>query len=143
MTNPKRTELFRAIKYVLIAASAGLIQISSFTLLTEFTEFIYEVNYFIALVLSILWNFTFNRKYTFRSANNVPIAMTKAFAFYLVFTPLTLWGGAYFVHTLKWDEYVVTLICMLLNFVLEFLYQRFYVFKDSLDTNKLAKQKAE
>lgn len=143
MTNPKRTELFRAIKYVLIAASAGLIQISSFTLLTELTEFIYEVNYFIALVLSILWNFTFNRKYTFRSANNVPIAMTKAFAFYLVFTPLTLWGGAYFVHTLKWDEYIVTLICMLLNFVLEFLYQRFYVFKDSLDTNKLAKQKAE
>ena len=84
----------------------------------------------------MLWNFTLNRKFTFRSANNVPIAMAKVALFYLVFTPLsTLWTYA-LTDYLHWNEYVVEIGTMIINFVTEFLYDRFIVFGNSLDTAK-------
>ena len=138
----RRHEAWMAFKYLLFAASAGLIEIGSFTLLNELTGLPYWPSYLIALALSIIWNFTFNRRYTFKSANNVPKAMVQVFAFYLVFTPLSTILGEYLVTTLGWDEYLVTAINMLANFILEFLYQRFYVFKQSIDTNDLAKREA-
>ena len=42
-----------------------------------------------------------------------------------------------------WNAYLVEGINMVLNFVLEFLYDRFVVFRTSLDTNERAKQKIE
>ena len=127
-------EFIRFIKFGIISLSAGLIEIGSFTLLTELTKMPYWPRYVIALALSVIWNFTINRKYTFKSSNNIPIAMLKVFCFYLVFTPLsTLFGN--FLVSKKVNDYVVTIINMLLNFVLEFLYQRYYVFKGSVDTN--------
>lgn len=138
----RRHEAWMAFKYLLFAASAGLIEIGSFTLLNELTGLPYWPSYLIALTLSIIWNFTFNRRYTFKSANNVPKAMVQVFAFYLVFTPLSTILGEYLVTVLGWDEYLVTALNMLANFILEFLYQRFYVFKQSIDTNDLAKREA-
>jgi putative flippase GtrA len=138
----RRHEAWMAFKYLLFAASAGLIEIGSFTLLNELTGLPYWPSYLIALTLSIIWNFTFNRRYTFKSANNVPKAMVQVFAFYIVFTPLSTILGEYLVSTLGWNEYLVTAINMLANFILEFLYQRFYVFKQSIDTNDLAKREA-
>jgi len=138
----RRHEAWMAFKYLLFAASAGLIEIGSFTLLNELTGLPYWPSYLIALALSIIWNFTFNRRYTFKSANNVPKAMVQVFAFYLVFTPLSTILGEYLVTTQGWNEYLVTAINMLANFILEFLYQRFYVFKKSIDTNDLAKREA-
>jgi len=138
----RRHEAWMAFKYLLFAASAGLIEIGSFTLLNELTGLPYWPSYLIALTLSIIWNFTFNRRYTFKSANNVPKAMVQVFAFYLVFTPLSTILGEYLVTTQGWNEYLVTAINMLANFILEFLYQRFYVFKKSIDTNDLAKREA-
>jgi putative flippase GtrA len=88
----------------------------------------------------VLWNFTLNRRYTFRSANNVPVAMAKVFLFYLIFTPASTIFGNWLAEGLHWNEYLVTGINMLLNFVLEFLYDRFFVFRDSIDTNSLAKK---
>ena len=128
-------EVIRAIKFALISASAGIIQIGTFTLLNELLHLPYWMSYLIALVLSVIWNFTLNRKYTFKSAANVPIAMLKVAAYYAVFTPLSTWLEHLLTTGAGWNEYLVTAINMLLNFVTEFLYQRFFVFGKSLDTN--------
>ena len=135
-----KKELLRSIKFTLISISAGLVEIGSFALLNELTHWSYWPCYLIALALSVLWNFTLNRRYTFQSANNVPIAMVKVLVFYAVFTPLSTLLGDWLAEDLLWNEYLVTGINMLLNFVLEFLYDRFYVFRGSIDTNELAKK---
>lgn len=137
-----KKEFIRTIKYALIAASAGLIQIGSFALLNEIFHFSYWVSYLIALVLSVLWNFTFNRRYTFKSASNVKKAMLLVFAYYLVFTPASTFLEHYLTDRCLWNEYLVTVVNMLINFVTEFLYQRFVVFRDSIDTNDIAKKEA-
>ena len=99
-----KKELFRVIKFTLFSISAGVIQIASFTLMNEVFLWNYWVCYLTALVLSVLWNFTLNRKITFQSAANVPIAMLKVAAYYLVFTPLSTWGGDQ-LTLLGWNEY--------------------------------------
>ena len=128
-----KKEIIRAIKFTLFSISAGIIEIGSFTLLNEFTNLPYWACYLIGLVLSVLWNFTLNRNFTFKSSNNIPVAMFKVFCYYLVFTPLSTLLEHYLTG-LGWNEYLVTIINMVINFVTEFLYQRYYVFKDSLDT---------
>ena len=130
----KKGEALRALKFALFSASAGLIQIGSFTLLNEVFHWSYWLCYLPSLVLSVLWNFTLNRKYTFRSAANVPLAMLKVAAYYAVFTPLSTWLGNYLAEGLGWNEYLVTALNMILNFVTEFLYQRWFVFGKSIDT---------
>ena len=140
MKKEKNQELIRTVKFVLFSISAGVIQILSFTLLNELMTWSYWPSYLISITLSVLWNFTLNRRFTFKSANNVPVAMAQTAAFYLVFTPATTWMGNYLVEGLGWNEYLVTAINMALTFVLEYLFQRFVVFRDSLDTNDLAKK---
>ena len=124
------------LKFVLFSISAGLIEIIAFSLLNELTGWSYWPCYLIALILSVLWNFTLNRRYTFQSASNVPVAMLKVFAFYCVFTPVSTIGGSYLADTLHWNEYLVTALNMVCNLTLEFLYDRFYVFRDSIDTRE-------
>ena len=136
----KKKEVWRVIKFTLFSASAGLIELGSFTLLTALTDWSYWPRYLIALVLSVLWNFTLNRKFTFKSAANVPVAMLKVACYYAVFTPLSTWLGSFLADTLGWNDYLVTAINMVLNFVTEFLYQRFFVFGKTIDTNELAKK---
>lgn len=133
-----RKELLRAVKFTLFSISAGVIEILSFSLLTELTELPYWPCYLIALVLSVLWNFTFNRRYTFRSAGNVPKAMALVAAYYCVFTPLSTLGGNVLAN-LGWNEYLVTALNMVINFVTEFLYDKYVVFRGTVDTNDLAK----
>lgn len=127
-------DFLRIIKFTLISASAGIIQIGLFTLLNELAHLPYALSYLIALVASVLWNFTLNRRYTFKSATNVPKAMLKVAAYYAVFTPLSTALEHFLTMSLGWNEYLVTVINMLLNFSTEFLYQRFFVFGKSLDT---------
>ena len=124
-------------KFTLFSISAGVIEIVSFSLLTELTVLPYWPCYLIALVLSVLWNFTFNRRYTFRSAGNVPKAMALVAAYYCVFTPLSTLGGN-FLANLGWNEYLVTGLNMVVNFVTEFLYDKYVVFRGTVDTNSLA-----
>ncbi len=133
-----RAELKRTIKFVLFSISAGVIEIGVYTLLERLTDWNYWACYLTALVLSVLWNFTLNREFTFRSANNVPAAMLKVAAYYAVFTPVTTILGNYLTETCGWNGYLVTILNMLLNFVTEYLYDRFVVFGDSIDTNKRA-----
>ena len=136
----KKKEVIRAVKFALFSASAGLIEFASFALLNETLHLPYHVSYIIALVLSVLWNFTLNRRFTFKSANNVPVAMFKVACYYAVFTPLSTLLERFLADTLGWNGYLVTAINMALNLISEFLYQRFYVFRDSIDTNDLAKK---
>ena len=124
----------RTIKFTLFSVSAGMIEIVVFTLLTQFTSLGYWFRYLAALILSILWNFTLNRNFTFHSASNISAAMLKVAAYYCVFTPLTTIGGNYLAETLLWNSYLVTVINMLLNFTTEYLYDRFVVFRKSIDT---------
>ncbi len=138
-----RKEILRSLKFLLFSISAGVIEIAAFSLLNELTDWSYWPCYLIALVLSVLWNFTLNRRYTFQSVSNVPKAMALVFAFYCVFTPASTWLGHYLADVLEWNEYLVTAINMVANFVLEFLYDRFVVFRDSLDTNSVAKKAEE
>lgn len=136
----KKKELWRTLKFLFFSISAGLIEIVVFSLLNEFTGFSYWPCYLTALVLSVLWNFTLNRRYTFQSANNIPVAMGKVAIFYLIFTPASTLLGSYLADTLLWNEYLVTVLNMAANFLLEFLYDRFFVFRDSIDTNDVAKK---
>ena len=131
----KRKEWLRALKFTLFSISAGVIEIGAFTLLNEVMHWNYWVCYLIALVLSVVWNFTLNRRFTFQSAANVPVAMLKTLLFYAVFTPCSTWLEHYLTG-LGWNEYLVTGINMLLNFVLEYLYQRLYVFRGHVDDRK-------
>ena len=139
--NQKREELIRTVKFVLFSISAGAIELGTFTVLYEVLHWEYWVAYLIALVLSVVWNFTLNRGFTFRSANNVPVAMLKVAAYYAVFTPVTTILGNYLEGTSGWNGMIVTLLNMVLNFVTEYLYDRFVVFGKSIDTNKRAQPK--
>ena len=132
MKNKK--ELIRTIKFTLFSISAGIIEISLFTLLDKITNWPYWPCYLIALVASVLWNFTLNREYTFKSSNNIPKAMFLVGLFYLVFTPFSTILGNYLAESLKWNELLVTLLNMLMNFILEYLYDKHIVFKGSIDT---------
>ena len=141
MKGSGKKELLRSLKFLAFSVSAGVIEIAAFTLLNECSGWSYWPCYLIALVLSVLWNFTLNRRYTFQSANNIPAAMAKVAVFYCVFTPVSTVLGNYLAEGLLWNEYLVTILNMAANFVLEFLYDRFFVFRDSLDTNSVAKKK--
>ena len=144
-----KENLVTGVKFLLFSISAGVIQELSFILLTQLRTFAFMENpywprYIISLALSVVWNFTLNRRYTFKSANNVPVAMLKTLAFYAVFTPLsTLCMNALTRGRPEWVSYVVEVGIMAVNFFSEFLYQRFFVFGKSINTNALAKKGKE
>ena len=134
-----RKELWRSVKFTLFSISASVIQMGSFALMMELLRFDEWLSHLISLVLSVLWNFTLNRKFTFQSAANVPIAMLKVACFYLVFTPLSTWWTAALTepsYGIMWNGYVVEIGTMLINFAAEFLYQRFVVFGKTIDSAK-------
>lgn len=130
----------QVVKFALFSASAGIIQTISFTILNELLSWPYWPCYLIALILSVLWNFTLNREFTFQSANNVPAAMAKVFGFYCVFTPLSVWWGSALTNR-GWNEYLVLFGTMAVNLTTEFLYDRFFVFRGSINTNRRAARK--
>lgn len=133
----KRKEVLRTVKFTLFSVSAGVIQVGGFALFEEVLQLEHWLGYLLSLVLSVLWNFTLNRKFTFQSAANVPVAMLKVALFYLVFTPLSTWWTAQLTGPkFQWNEYLVLGLTMATNFVGEYLYQRFVVYGNSLDTAK-------
>ena len=133
----------QVLKFVFFSFGAGIIQFGTFTLLNELLHLNYWVSYLIALVLSILYNFTFNRKFTFKSASNVPVAMGLVFLFYLAFTPYSTWLTDFLTMKKGLNEYLVLAICMAQNLVLEFLWCRFVVYRKSINSNALAKKQEE
>ena len=132
-----KRNVVQAVKFTLFSASAGIIQALSFAILNETLVEAYSFNYWVAylpsLILSILWNFTFNRRFTFKSAANVPIAMLKVFGFYLVFTPLSTWLGD-MAESSGVNEYIVLAVSMICNLVLEFLFCKLVVYRNQENT---------
>ena len=137
-----KESIVQAVKFALFSTGAGIIQTVSFTLLTEIPPKLFDKSlpywacYLPALILSVLFNFTVNRKFTFKSAANIPIAMLKVAAFYAVFTPVTTILGD--MTATRFDAennpivgYLIFGITMLLNLVTEFLYQKFFVFRET------------
>lgn len=133
MNNIKNENLVQMIKFLLFSMSAGIIQAISFTLLFELAGFIYWPAYLIALILSVIWNFTLNRKFTFKSTANVPIAMTKIVIYYLIFTPLSTWWGDALTG-INWNAYLVLFITMIINLITEFLVTKYIVYKNQINT---------
>ena len=147
----KKDNVIQAVKFAAFSASAGVIQVVSFTLLNElvpqtdsqnavlqwFFNSEYGASYLVALILSVLWNFTFNRKFTFKSATNIPVAMLKVFGFYCIFTPVSTILGEMVAQRTTWEfaEYAILGVTMITNMVTEFLFCRFFVYKDSMNTN--------
>ena len=146
----KNNNILQAIKFALFSASAGIIQVGSFALLNELVlpniniqnEKImailsaeYGVCYLIALILSVLWNFTFNRRFAFKSAANIPVAMAKVFGFYLIFTPVSTWLGNTATNG-GVNEYIVLAVTMLSNMILEYLFCKFVVYKNQENTRE-------
>ena len=147
----KKSELWQAVKFTLFSASAGIIQIATYTLMYEVLHWAPWLSYLVSLILSVLWNFTFNRKYTFRSDADVKRSMLLVGLFYLVFTPLSTWWtaaltgenpftGAQASSEPLMNNYVVQIGTMLINFVTEFLYQKFVVYRNTIDTNERARK---
>ena len=133
----KKRELLRSLKFLCFSISAGAIQLVSFTLLEELLNLTHWLAYLVSLVLSVLWNFTLNRHFTFHSAGNVPVAMAKVAAYYLVFTPLSTWWTARLTGPgVGLNEYLVLIGTMAVNFVTEYLFQRLVVFRASMDTRR-------
>ena len=147
----KKGELWQAVKFTLFSISAGVIQNGTYTLFYEVFHWAPWLAYLVSLVLSVLWNFTFNRKYTFRSDADIRRSMLLVALFYLVFTPLSTWwtaaltgenpftGAAASSEPLV-NNYVVQAGTMLINFVTEFLYQKFVVYRGTIDTNERARR---
>ncbi len=144
----KKQNIIQTVKFALFSAGAGIIQTVTFTLLNEAFKLDYWAAYLPALVLSVLFNFTVNRKFTFKSAANIPVAMLKVAGYYCVFTPLSTWGGnllkawldSALPATTSWNEYIVLALTMLLNLSTEFLFCRFFVYRNSINTNELGKK---
>lgn len=131
----KKSSIWQVIKFTLFSISAAIIQIASFALVNELLHWPYWPAYLTSLVLSVLWNFTLNRRYTFQSAANVPIAMAKVFGFYLVFTPLSTWLGA-LAEGAGINEYIVLAVTMVSNFVTEYLFCKLVVYRNQENTRK-------
>jgi len=147
MSNDKKLStkenVIQIVKFVLFSCGAGIIQFLTFTLLNELLALNYWVSYLIALVLSVLYNFTVNRRYTFKSANNVPKAMALVFLFYVAFTPYSTWLTDFLTVGKGLNEYLVLFICMAQNLILEFLWCRLVVYRNSINSNSLAKKNTQ
>ena len=150
----KKKELWQALKFTLFSISAGIIQIGTYTLFYEVLHWAPWLAYLVSLILSVLWNFTFNRKYTFRSDADLKRCMLLVALYYLVFTPLSTWWtaaltgenpftGAAASETPLVNNYIVEIGTMLINFVTEFLYQKLVVYRNRTDTNALARKEQE
>lgn len=144
----KKDNAMMALKFFFCSTGAGIIQTVTFAVLNELNRFTgvfdflpesvieneYGLFYFIALLFSVIFNFTVNRKFTFKSANNVPIAMLKVVGYYCVFTPASIWWGNALKYDVGWNEYLVLAFTMIINLVTEFLFNRFVVFGKSINT---------
>lgn len=137
----QKDNIVQAVKFTLFSASAGIIQLGASALLHELTGLPDWADYLIGLVLSVLWNFTLNREFTFKSAANVPVAMAKVFGYYCVFTPLSTWLVDTLTGTAGWPYYLVQVLVMITNFVTEFLFDRFVVFRGTINTNARAQRR--
>lgn len=136
-------ETIRAVKFAIVSMSAGIVELGVFTLMNEFSGLKYWPCYLTALAASVIWCYTVNRRYTFKSGKPIPVVLAYAAAFYAVFTPATTLLGNYLAETLMWNEYLVTIINMTINLVTEYLYDTFVVYRNNMDNNSIAEKERQ
>ena len=138
----KKQQFFQFVKFTLFSVSAGVIQLLSTTILHQWTGWLsnyYWLAYIIGLTLSVIWNFTFNRKFTFKATNNVPLAMALVILYNCIIVVPLAFGGDALVNL--WGEQwgiLVTAISLLINFITEFFWDKFIVFKRAV-TDRILK----
>ena len=144
----RKQEIIKFIRFLCFEVSAGVIQVLVFTLLAEGLRLGYWISYLTSLICSVLWSFTANRKFTFKSVSNIPVAMMKVTAYYLVFTPLSTWWGDR-LNAFNWgigqgaQYYIVLIGTMVINFLTEFCVYRFWVYKNSINTSAAGTREQE
>lgn len=138
---PKQT-VMQIVKFVFFSMGSGIIQTVIFTLLNEVVKLDYWSSYLPAIILSVLYGFTVNRRYTFKSANNVPVAMAKLAFYYVIFIPTATYLGD-LAESAGVNEYIVLVVTMLSNLTTAFLVNRFWIYRNSMNTNKLAEKEKE
>lgn len=139
---PKQ-QFFQFLKFLAFSLSAGVIQIVTFELLyTVIGWKSWWATYLISIILSVVWNFTFNRKFTFKAATNVPVSMVLALLFYVPFIPLSVFGGNA-LEGIGWNGTLVTLMMMVINFLGEFVWDKFIVFNEKVVDKIVKKRKKE
>lgn len=142
-----KQKILQVVKFAIFSCGAGIIQTVVYTLCTELifknSDSLEWLSYTIALVCSVLFNFTLNRKYTFKSASNVPKAMLLVGLFYCAFAPYSIWLTNYLNVNQGWNEYLVLFIVMIQNLTFEFLWDRFVVFRKSINTQPQSKKKED
>lgn len=129
----KNENVTHMIKFFFFSVSAGGIQSVSFTIFQEVLKLPLLSSFLIALTLSILWNFTLNRKFTFKSAANVPNAMMKVAGYYAIYTPVSLWAVRE-LGNIHWNNYLILFLMMIVNFVTEFFFTKYVVYKNQINT---------
>ncbi len=136
-----KDNILQFLKFTAFSISAGIVQILTFTLLEELFKLSYWPSYLVALIASVIYNFTVNRRFTFKSSNNIPKAMTQLMIYYAIFTPLSTWWGDALVE-IGWDDYFVLGGTMVINFITEYMVNRFIIYRNSMNTRVEAKAKA-
>ena len=144
MNDEKKLEFSRFLKFTLFSIGSVVIHFVLLSLLSLIPNFDEVIIAYVALVLSSLWNFAYNRKYTFQSSGNAFVGLLLTLAYYVAFAPLAIhFGQLYLVGVLLWDKLLVLIVTMIINFFTEFLFQRFVVFAKSIDTNSIAQERVE
>jgi len=144
----RRQEVWKFFQFLFFSLSAGVIEVLLCNLLDGVVHLPYWLAYLVALIASVLWNFTVNRKFTFKSVSNVPIAMLKVVAYYLVFAPLSTWWSKALselqpgINDALWKN-IILVGTMVVNFVTEFCVYRFWVFRTSINTSEAGKREQE
>ncbi|AEV28781.1 putative membrane protein [Sphaerochaeta pleomorpha str. Grapes] len=128
-----RENVLQFLKFTAFSISAGLVQVLTFTLFEQLFKLPYWPSYLTALIASVVFNFTVNRRFTFKSTNNIPKAMMQLAIYYLIFTPLSTWWGDALV-SIGWNDYLVLGGTMVINFITEFLVNRLVIYRNSMNT---------
>lgn len=137
--NSKKKDFLQFLIFALFSISAGVIQILSFECLYHWIGWSnWWATYLISLTLSVVWNFTFNRRFTFKSSSNIPVAMILVLIYYCAFTPISVFGGQA-LENIGWNGTLITAIMMILNFVTEFFFDKYITFNEKI-VNRIAKK---
>ena len=139
----RKAQFLQFLKFLGFSLSAGVIQLLSFELLYTWTACLpWWPAYLISIVLSVIWNFTFNRHYTFKSASNVPLAMVLVIIYYAAYIPASVFGGDA-LEAIGWNGFLVEVIMMVINFITEFFWDKYIVFNDKIINKLLRKDSKE
>lgn len=117
--------------FLYFSLGAGVIKLVSFLLLSLIDSghgAVLVLAEIVSVVLSGLFNFTWNRKFTFRSTNNIVPGMFLYGLYSLIATPAV---ASFIVDLTRrgWADWLAKAMKMALHFILDSLYCKFVIFR--------------